>query len=251
MIDEQPKGDPPEVSRTLEDRFWEDGGSYRPTDHPVVEIFARQRIEYLGACGVLENTLSLLDVGAGSGFSSRYYPESIHTVACDFAGGMLRANPVRDRIQCAGGDLPFADESFDVATCWELLHHLDDPAGAIREMWRVARKRIVLFEPNRIHPGHIVLGLTRPEERRSLLFSPGHMRRLLGKATGKRPNRHERCGLLFPNITPLFLARLFNRLPYRIPFAGISQLLILEKTGAADAQRDNSESIMEAKTSGG
>ena len=40
MIDEQPKGDPPEVSRTLEDRFWEDGGSYRPTDHPVVEIFA-------------------------------------------------------------------------------------------------------------------------------------------------------------------------------------------------------------------
>ena len=219
------------VNRSVEDHFWEEGGSYRPTDHPVVEIFARQRIAYLQSRGALDQTASLLDVGAGSGFSSRYYPESIHTVACDFAGGMLRANPVRDRIQCAGSQLPFADESFDVATCWELLHHLDDPAGAIREMWRVARKRIILFEPNRIHPGHIVLGLTRAEERRSLLFSPGHMRRLLGQAVGQKADRHERCGLLFPNVTPLFLARILDRLPYRVPVAGISQLLVVEKQG--------------------
>jgi SAM-dependent methyltransferase len=234
MATEQPREDrSPEGTRTSEDRFWEDGGTYRPTDHPVVEIFARQRLGYLESKGALHGVSSLLDVGAGSGFSSRYYPEAIHTVACDFAGGMLRSNPVPDRIQCTGGQLPFADGSFDVATCWELLHHLDDPVGAIREMWRVARKRIVLFEPNRIHPGHIVLGLSRPEERRSLLFSPGHMRRLLRDATGQSPSRHERCGLLFPNITPLPLARIFSRLPYRVPLAGISQLLVLEKNGDA------------------
>ena len=219
-----------DITRTNEDRFWEEGGSYRPTDHPVVEIFARQRLDYLSSTVALDGVSSLLDVGAGSGFSSRYYPDSIHAVACDFAGGMLRANPVRDRIQCSGDKLPFADGSFDIATCWELLHHLDDPVGAIREMWRVARRRIVLFEPNRIHPGHIVLGLTRQEERRSLLFSPGHLRRLVSKATGLHPSRQERCGLLFPNITPLFLAKVFGRLPYRVPLAGISQLLVLEKS---------------------
>lgn len=217
------------VPRTSEDRFWEDGGTYRPADHPVVEIFARQRIAYLRAKGALDNAASLLDVGAGNGFSSRYYPDSIHVVACDFASGMLRTNPVSDRIQCDGGQLPFADASFDVATCWELLHHLDDPAGAISEMWRVAKKRIVLFEPNRIHPGHIVLGLSRQEERRSLLFSPGYMRRLVQQAIGRSPDRQERCGLLFPNITPLPLARIFGQLPYRLPLAGISQLLVVEK----------------------
>ncbi|MFP6665170.1 MAG: class I SAM-dependent methyltransferase [Deltaproteobacteria bacterium] len=212
-----------------EDEFWEGGGLYRATDHPVVEIFARQRVRYLAEHGALQDADSLLDVGAGSGFSSRYYPESLHVVASDFAGGMLRANPLTDRARCSADTLPFADASFDIVTCWELLHHLDDPVAAIRDMWRVARRRIILFEPNRIHPGHIVLGLTRPEERRSLRFSPGHMRRLLQTATGRRAERHERCGLLFPNVTPLPLARLMNRLPYRVPLVGISQLLVLEK----------------------
>ena len=75
--------------------------------------------------------------------------------------------------------------AFDVVSCWELLHHLDDPVAALREMWRVTARRLVVFEPNRINPGHIVLGLTRAEERQSLLFSPGHLRRLVRAATGR------------------------------------------------------------------
>jgi SAM-dependent methyltransferase len=215
-----------------EDEFWEGGGLYRATDHPVVEIFARQRIRYLSEHGALAGVNSLLDVGAGSGFSSRYYPERIRVVASDFAAGMLCGNPVAARARCSADALPFADASFDIVSCWELLHHLDDPIAAIRDMWRVARRRLILFEPNRIHPGHIVLGLTRSEERRSLRFSPGHLRRLLHAATGRRAGRHERCGLLFPNVTPLALARAMNRLPYRMPFAGISQLMVVEKDDA-------------------
>ncbi|MEO2167858.1 MAG: class I SAM-dependent methyltransferase [bacterium] len=212
-----------------EDEFWEDGGLYRATDHPVVEIFARQRVDYLADHGALRDARSLLDVGAGSGFSSRYYPDSIQIVASDFASGMLRGNPLPDRARCSADTLPFADVSFDIVTCWELLHHLEDPVAAIRDMWRVARRRIILFEPNRIHPGHIVLGLTRREERRSLRFSPGHMRRLVHDATGRRADRHQRCGLLFPNLTPLPLARVMGRLPYRMALIGISQLLVVEK----------------------
>ena len=53
--------------------------------------------------------------------------------------GMLNGNPVRERVRCSATDLPFPDRSFDVVTCWELLHHLDDPVAALREMWRVAR----------------------------------------------------------------------------------------------------------------
>jgi hypothetical protein len=52
--------------------FWEAGGIYRPSTHPVVELFARQRVRYLGRTGLLAGVRSLLDVGAGSGFSSAY-----------------------------------------------------------------------------------------------------------------------------------------------------------------------------------
>jgi len=208
--------------------FWETGGHYRSSDHPVVELFARQRVAHLAQRGALDGVASLLDVGAGSGFSSAYYPARIRVVACDYAAGMLAGNPVRDRLRCSATTLPFADGAFDVVTCWELLHHLDDPVAALREMWRVARKRLVVFEPNRINPGHIVLGLTREEERRSLLFSPGHLRRLVRAATGRRA-RPQRCGLFFPNVTPLPVARLLARLPYRVPVIAISQLLVLEK----------------------
>jgi ubiquinone/menaquinone biosynthesis C-methylase UbiE len=159
----------------------------------VVALFARQRIAHLDAIGALDGVATLLDVGAGSGFSSRYYRPSIRVVACDYARGMLSGNPLRDRVRCAAGRLPFADRSFDAVSCWELLHHLDDPVAALREMARVARRRVIVFEPNRIHPGHIVLGLTRASERQSLRFSPRYLRALLRRA-GLAPARHERCG---------------------------------------------------------
>jgi SAM-dependent methyltransferase len=209
--------------------FWEGGGVYRSSDHPVVELFARQRVRHLEARGALDGATSLLDVGAGSGFSSIYYPDRIRVVACDYAGGMLRGNPAAERVRSRAGDLPFRTASFDVVTCWELLHHLDDPVAALREMWRVARHRLVVFEPNRINPGHIVLGLTREEERMSLRFTPGHLRRLVRAATGRDGRVHERCGLLFPNVTPLPIARLLTRLPYPAPVIGVSQLVVVEK----------------------
>jgi SAM-dependent methyltransferase len=177
---------------------------------------------------VLDEVRTLLDVGGGNGLEGRYYPERISVTACDYAAGMLSNNPVRDRLRCSAEALPFRAGCFDAVSCWELLHHLDNPVAAVAEMLRVARRRVILFEPNRIHPGHIVLGLTRPSERRSLRFSPGHVRRI-AVAAGGRIARHERCGALFPNITPLPLARVLAALPYRLPLIGISQLVVLEK----------------------
>ena len=127
---------------------------------------------------------------------------------------MLRGNPAREKARRRANALPFSDASFDFVTCWELLHHLDDPLPALREMWRVARHRLVVFEPNRIHPGHLFLGLTRPDERLCLRFSPGHLRRLVRAATGRACRIHERCGFLFPNVTPLPIARPLLCLPY-------------------------------------
>jgi SAM-dependent methyltransferase len=212
--------------------FWEAGGIYRGSHHPVVELFARQRMRHLERRGLLAGVRTVLDVGAGCGFSSAYYPPDVRVVAADYARGMIEQNPVPERLRCSADALAFADATFDLVTCWELLHHLPDPVAAIREMVRVARRRVIMFEPNRINPGHMVLAALRDNERESIRFSPGHVRRLVGRA-GARLAHHERCGLLFPNITPLPVAKLLVRLPFRVPLIAISQLAVIEKTTLA------------------
>jgi SAM-dependent methyltransferase len=208
-----------------EREFWEAGGAYRPAEHPVVELFARQRVRYLCEVGALEGVRMLLDVGAGSGFSSAFYPAGVTVVATDYAAGMIGSNPVRDRLRSSAYTLPFADGTFDAVSCWELLHHLDEPQLALQEMLRVARRRLIIFEPNRLNPGHWCLAALRENERQSLRFSPRHLRNLIA-AAGGRLELHVRCGLIFPNITPLPIARFLGRLPFRVPVIAISQLAV-------------------------
>jgi ubiquinone/menaquinone biosynthesis C-methylase UbiE len=48
-------------------------------------------------------------------------------------------------------DLSFADNSFDVVFCKETFHHCPRPILGLYEMLRVARKAVVLIEPNDIN----------------------------------------------------------------------------------------------------
>ena len=52
--------------------------------------------------------------------------------------------------------LPYPDDRFDIAHLRGVLHHMDDPVGALRESLRVAR-RVVVIEPNGYNPGLKVL----------------------------------------------------------------------------------------------
>lgn len=45
-------------------------------------------------------------------------------------------------------ELPFADNSFETITCFEVLEHLKDPIAALREFKRVARNNIIATVPN-------------------------------------------------------------------------------------------------------
>jgi len=65
------------VAAEEQHEFWEGGGVYRPCHHPVVELFARQRVRYLTESGLLAGVRTLLDVSAGNGFSSSYYGEGV------------------------------------------------------------------------------------------------------------------------------------------------------------------------------
>lgn len=99
----------------------------------------------------------MLDIGCGTGFVidlARDLFEEIHGV--DVTQAML------DRVDRSGGNivlhrcaaerLPFADQTFDFATAYSFLHHLEDYRKALAEVHRVLRPGgcfYVDLEPNR------------------------------------------------------------------------------------------------------
>ena len=74
--------------------------------------------------------------------------------------------------------------------------------------------------------------LTREEGRASIRSSPAHVRGLV-EAAGGAITLHQRYGLLFPNVTPLAVARLLVRLPFHVPVVAISQLIVAEPRARA------------------
>lgn len=118
----------------------------------------------------------VLDLGAGSGFSSETLARlgySVVAVDPDCAALINnRARPERDasrisgRVTVASGvaeALPFADQSFDGAVAMNVLHHVPDLASALAELSRVLRpgSRLVFCEPGLDH-------LQSPEAQRAI-----------------------------------------------------------------------------------
>ena len=82
-----------------------------------------------------------LDVATGGGHVARRLREAgLEVVRCDPAPGM------RPDVICRAESLPFADGAFDVVACRTAAHHFADPAGAVREMARVSRQRVLVVD---------------------------------------------------------------------------------------------------------
>jgi SAM-dependent methyltransferase len=80
-----------------------------------------------------------LDVATGGGHVARRLREAgSEVVTVDPAPGM------QPTVVARAEDLPFADASFDVVACRIAPHHFEDVGGAVREMARVSRDRVVI-----------------------------------------------------------------------------------------------------------
>jgi SAM-dependent methyltransferase len=92
---------------------------------------------------------SILDVGCGNGFFLNALPKEYRTVGVDFSAAALkhvRTTALRADLRA----LPFADASFDLVCCMEVLEHLpqDTYAAALRELNRVTAQHILITVPN-------------------------------------------------------------------------------------------------------
>lgn len=94
---------------------------------------------------------TLLDVGTGSGIFAEAFSESgLVVTGIDVRQQMLLAAmghvPEADFYMALASHLPFAADAFDLVFLGLVLHEVRDPAHALREMRRVAIKRVVVLE---------------------------------------------------------------------------------------------------------
>src|SRR5262245_42690265 len=97
--------------------YWERDHRFRGVDHPVVRLFAEQRLDTLATWVDLSSVTRALDVGCGDGFSTYYTRRRIGRVhATDRSLAMLSRHPLRAEGCVVSADamaLPYADASFD------------------------------------------------------------------------------------------------------------------------------------------
>lgn len=116
------------------------GGTYRTTRRADPRIAAL--IDQ-----ALGDAHSVVNVGAGTG---AYEPTDREVLAVEPSATMIAQRPrtAAPVIQASAENLPLADDSFDAALAVNTVHHWTDVRAGLRELRRVARKRIVIFLRN-------------------------------------------------------------------------------------------------------
>lgn len=85
-----------------------------------------------------------IEIGCGEGRVARDLKERGHSVVgIDSAPTLLAAaqalDPAGDYVLTDAANLPFEDESFDLAIAYNTLMDIDDMSGAVHEAWRVLK----------------------------------------------------------------------------------------------------------------
>ena len=86
----------------------------------------------------------ILDVGCGLRPYEQFFKNSRYTGIDIEMSGREAENKKPDKIY-DGLNIPFPDESFDIAICTEVLEHCINPEKLLKEMHRVLKKKGVLF----------------------------------------------------------------------------------------------------------
>lgn len=119
--------------------FGQKYSGYRKTD-PRIESYVHQ---------ALGDAKTVLNVGAGTG---SYEPIDKYVVAVEPSHVMRHQRKLLDRlpaIHAYADALPFDDKSFDAVMAMVTVHHWPDMEKGLKELSRIAKKRVVVmtFDP--------------------------------------------------------------------------------------------------------
>ena len=158
----------------------------------------------------LTRGLRTVDVGCGEGWVEALNPE---VVGVDFSASALeraRENGAVRLVQASAEELPFEDDSFDLAISLGCLEHFADSRAALRELARVSGIQLLTVHQHLPMIGHL---------RKPLLALRGHHDQPIERPFSRRRLREE---LAQAGLVPLFLGHwryidlryLWSRLPY-------------------------------------
>jgi SAM-dependent methyltransferase len=163
---------------------WERRSRYRDPRDPVARAFAEPKVRWLSDRLGIAPGASVLDVGAGNGMFTWWWAASGARVrGVELSQNMIERSPCRELLE--RGDvyeLPFDDASFDVVFAGNVLHHLERPADALREMARVSSGGVGICEGNRNHPPMAGFGVLSGACRGVLAYSRARLAELAREA---------------------------------------------------------------------
>jgi SAM-dependent methyltransferase len=189
------------TSRAEATHFWFHG--FRAFVAPVLADLAAGR-----------HDLRLIDCGCGTGFNLALLRPYGEVYGFDLtAGGLMRARAMgRPLVRADVTRVPFASNTFDVATSFDVLQSIGDASAAMREMARIVR------------PGGVVvlsvaaLEMLRGDHSEAWKEVHRYTRRTARRLVEEADLRVERMSFLFASLVPMmFAVRLVQRLtrPFR------------------------------------
>ncbi len=170
--------------RNIVGNVYDKYGSKNPVARWLMQGFLKSVRELYAGAGAKR----VLEVGCGEG---RLADDLVRNVAapeafcaCDLSLERLapELHPMLEFREASIYDLPFADGSYDLVICCEVLEHLERPELAVAELARVSSRYALVSTPR--EPLWRVLNLARGRYVRDLGNTPGHVqhfnRRTLG-----------------------------------------------------------------------
>lgn len=125
------------------------------TSNPLQKFFITNFEKTLGNEIKKLNVESILDAGCGEGFTLEYL--RVRKIGKTYEGidFLKKAVEIGTKVhpniklkQASIYELPYKDNSFDLVLSTEVLEHLEDPRKALKEIFRVSKKFVVLSVPN-------------------------------------------------------------------------------------------------------
>lgn len=188
---------------------------------------------------------TVLEVGCGTGQVAGELvaaQPALHYVGVDFSPGMLevarrRLGDAADLRVGRAETLPLDDASVDAAFGIDVLHHVDDPAAALRDLRRVVRPggRVVFLEGNPRFPLTAVLGLVVREERAVLRIGPRMLMRLFVAAGFVDVSA--RWGPVYTPPGPAAVERVWDRVDAALAATPVARALALHVVAAGSIPR--------------
>ena len=170
---------PPEAQENVLGNFEDKYASQNPIARALVRGFLDAVTELL--LQAKPEGKRILEVGCGEGKLATQLLHAIPTparyLATDLSLDRLRDNhaldPRVESMEASIYELPFADDSFDIVVCCEVLEHVEDPVAGLAELARVSGGKVLLSTP--WEPVWRAMNMARGKYLRQLGNTPGHI----------------------------------------------------------------------------